>query len=552
MSAGFFSTVSSGRMARLASLIGLLLGLALALPVASRAAVLAPWGSDLSATPSMDTADGDYGHTAFGPNTVIAPNPHSAEDLGVWNPQGTAPQGGQVLQIKVKGCAIEDTSSPTQQSPDGQGGTVPVDTIVFQTLSPQRSDWTATATTGMFQLPFCNSTDAAGNTVTPSYVSTYEPVHMCIAPGDQVAFHDVGGFVPNGTDGDNGGPWYPQGVPMEVIAPGRGGVIDSFLGVGTSTYGPGIYGSSDNTPSAQAQAGFATNSNEQVMLQVIEGTGDDAYGLCPGGNANEPANSNQVTCVSERASSGGYPTCNGNGQPVYWPAPTSAPTISGTAQEGQRLTEAHGGWTNSPYGYTIQWWDCDTSGANCQQISGADQQYYYPTAADVGHTLVVAEWATNDANTTGPATSAPTAVVTSGSAPLPPPVGPPQIAGLTLNPASFNAARGTTIVYTDNQSATATLKVVETVPGVMVGHSCLAPKPGRHGKRCKLEVTVKTIVHHDRAGSNGVKLSGVKPGHYVLEVKARIGGHSSQLIVQSFTARLVPVKGHSARHAHRA
>jgi hypothetical protein len=92
------------------------------------------------------------------------------------------------------------------------------------------------------------------------------------------------------------------------------------------------------------------------------------------------------------------------------PANTSPPTISGTPQQGQTLTEAHGSWTNEPSGFTYQWQSCDGEGKNCAPISGASAQSYVPSEADVGHTLRVAETASN-AGGSGSATSSATAVV---------------------------------------------------------------------------------------------------------------------------------------------
>ena len=79
------------------------------------------------------------------------------------------------------------------------------------------------------------------------------------------------------------------------------------------------------------------------------------------------------------------------------PAPenTSLPTITGTAQQGQTLTEEHGAWTNSPTGYNYQWLRCNASGTGCSSISGATAQTYAPVAADVGHELRVQETASN-------------------------------------------------------------------------------------------------------------------------------------------------------------
>ena len=93
------------------------------------------------------------------------------------------------------------------------------------------------------------------------------------------------------------------------------------------------------------------------------------------------------------------------------PVNTAPPTISGTAQQGQTLTESHGTWSNTPTGYTYQWQQCDNAGANCTTITGAKAQTYVPVAADVGHTLKVQETASNAGGSSTPATSAATTVV---------------------------------------------------------------------------------------------------------------------------------------------
>ena len=93
------------------------------------------------------------------------------------------------------------------------------------------------------------------------------------------------------------------------------------------------------------------------------------------------------------------------------PASQGPPAIVGTVAQGQTLTEQHGPWTGSPTSYAVQWQDCDASGQNCASIPGATDQSYTPQAADVGHTLVVTETATNTGGTGGPAASAATAPV---------------------------------------------------------------------------------------------------------------------------------------------
>lgn len=93
------------------------------------------------------------------------------------------------------------------------------------------------------------------------------------------------------------------------------------------------------------------------------------------------------------------------------PVNSAPPTLSGSAVEGQALTEAHGSWSNSPTSYVYQWQDCDSSGNNCVSIAGATGQTYTLTSADVGHTVRVQETASNANGVGAPATSAQTAMV---------------------------------------------------------------------------------------------------------------------------------------------
>src|SRR5207248_2709204 len=93
------------------------------------------------------------------------------------------------------------------------------------------------------------------------------------------------------------------------------------------------------------------------------------------------------------------------------PVNISPPTIGGTAQQGQTLTEHKGSWSNEPTSFAYQWLRCDGAGENCLAISGATSKTYVPVAADVEHMLRVAEEASNEGGSGGPVSSEATAAV---------------------------------------------------------------------------------------------------------------------------------------------
>jgi fibronectin type 3 domain-containing protein len=116
------------------------------------------------------------------------------------------------------------------------------------------------------------------------------------------------------------------------------------------------------------------------------------------------------------------------------PANTAAPTITGTAKEGELLTANPGTWSGTtPITYTYQWQACSPS---CVNISGATASTYRLLAAQVGKTIKVVVTATNSAGSPS-ATSAASATVTTG-----PPV------NLTLPAITGTAQIGQTLTTT--------------------------------------------------------------------------------------------------------
>jgi hypothetical protein len=93
------------------------------------------------------------------------------------------------------------------------------------------------------------------------------------------------------------------------------------------------------------------------------------------------------------------------------PANTTAPTITGTAAEGQALVANVGAWTPKPTSYSYQWQR--NTGSGFVNIAGATAWDYTAGTADLGATIDVIVTA-HDAMGAAPATSAATGAVASG------------------------------------------------------------------------------------------------------------------------------------------
>jgi large repetitive protein len=97
------------------------------------------------------------------------------------------------------------------------------------------------------------------------------------------------------------------------------------------------------------------------------------------------------------------------------PVNTTSPSITGNAAIGQALTTSNGAWTSATtVTYAYAWSRCDTSGNNCNAISGATSATYVVVSDDAGHTLRSQVTATNasgstkaTSNAVGPVASTP-------------------------------------------------------------------------------------------------------------------------------------------------
>jgi hypothetical protein len=248
-----------------------LTGLLCFVPAASGHAAVLTFGSPL-ARPAEITTDDGLGY--FGTYTRVPPSPeaptgvvhtaHWGADTALWNvrlagAQARAPATGQAVKVRVEGCAVP-----------APGGPPPLRQIHLQDMTPLPDGGArVNLTSQAFELPVCGQGGASDSTI-----STYRPINLCVGAGDVVALNDEGGFVER---------FYRAGVPYQVIGARAGSTLDSFIrDKGT---GDGVTLSATDR---RANDGFASNQNEELMLQVALGTGRDATHICAGGTAGAP------------------------------------------------------------------------------------------------------------------------------------------------------------------------------------------------------------------------------------------------------------------------
>jgi hypothetical protein len=236
--------------------------------VGNAGAATLTFGSPIAVPASKDTAN-DLHYTG---SDIALPGsvfhiPHDGADGALWNVQlpvgsPTAPAGGQVVSIRLEGCAKSNGPAPLTQ-------------IHFQTLAPMAGGGAKVELTSQaFDIPVCGVGGASGSTV-----SSYDPINLCVAQGDYIDFNEEGGFV----GAQNGPPPYPSGVPYMVIGSVAGATMDSFIrnnGVGNGA----TFSSTDTTN----HDGFASNRDEELMLGATLATGPDATPICPGGTKGVP------------------------------------------------------------------------------------------------------------------------------------------------------------------------------------------------------------------------------------------------------------------------
>lgn len=120
-----------------------------------------------------------------------------------------------------------------------------------------------------------------------------------------------------------------------------------------------------------------------------------------------------------------------------------------------------------------------------------------------------------------------------------------RLSQLKLKPVKFKTSprrgrakgrTGTTISYTDSQTAQTTFVVFAERSGVKHGSRCLRPVKHARGTRCTLLAKVLTFTHTDDAGANSLRFSRhLAAGRYLLQATATDDGQAAQPLTVSFT-----------------
>ncbi len=302
------------------------------------------------------------------------------------------------------------------------------------TLTAVQGEWTNDPTSYAYQWYRCATGCAAisGATAT-SYQLTAADVDFAIVL-TETASNQAGASNP------------AQSVATAVVA----------SGVPVTTGPPSIDGSARQGATLTAVPGTWTNAPSSLAHQWLRcnsgGTGCDVIGgavydtYVPVGD-----DVGHTLVLRETASNNAGPSLPAVSAPTAVvtasaPVSLSAPKITGDARQGATLAVTHGGWTNQPSAYSERWLRCDDQGAGCAALTTAAT--YTLVAADVGHTLVVEETASNAGGDSSPARSAASPVVVlAAPANTAPPVvsGTPQ-AGLTLTGAAGSWSGAPTLV----------------------------------------------------------------------------------------------------------
>src|SRR5207245_2347421 len=308
--------------------------------------------------------------------------------------------GGSSVPASSAATATVVPLPPSDETPPTITGTAQQD----QTLTEHNGKWTNNPTSYAYQWLQCDALGANCQPISAATSQTYVPV-----AGD--VGHTIRVQETASNAGGSGAPASSEATAI-VAPPGPVPANETPPTItGAAQQGQTLTehnGKWSNEPTSFAYQWLQCDSSGNNCTSIASAT-KQTYEVAAG----DVGHTIRAQETATNAGGSGTPVSSAATATVV-PLPPSneaPPTITGTAQQGQTLTEVHGTWANNPTSFTYQWQQCDSSGNNCASISGATKQTYEVAAGDVGHTIRVQETATNAGGSGTPVSSAATAVV---------------------------------------------------------------------------------------------------------------------------------------------
>jgi hypothetical protein len=377
---------------------------------------------------------------------VTTKNPNYVNQLGfdanVMNVDGMLPSGStsatvhftSSLDMFLPGVMTLVTdqvaTGPANTSPPSAGGTV----MDGQTLTAGDGTWSgSTPMTFAYQWRRCNSSGASCVDIAGATGSTYQLVSSDVGSTFRVvvtATNAVASTSATSPATAVAAPAPPAGTsPPTVSGTARDGqTLSATTGAWTGT------------PSISYAYQWQRCDSLGANCTNVGGATGSTYVLGP---ADVGSTMRAVVTATNAAGSASQTSSQTAVVAATPPVNTGAPTVSGTARDGQTLTAAAGSWTGTPtISYAYQWQRCDSLGASCANVGGANASTFVLGPADVGSTMRAVVTATN-AGGSAPATSSQTAVVAAN-----PPVNDGALPAISGQPYDGQPLAGTTGSWT--------------------------------------------------------------------------------------------------------
>ncbi|HLH14405.1 MAG TPA: LamG-like jellyroll fold domain-containing protein, partial [Solirubrobacteraceae bacterium] len=258
-----------------------------------------------------------------------------------------------------------------------------------QTLSASSGSWAGTEPiTYSYQWQSCNSSGEACSNISGATGSTHGLGSSDVGSTMRVvvtAKNSVGST--NATSPPS--PVVAANAPSNTAAPTISGTATDgqTLSAGTGSW-------SGSTPLSYAYQWESCNSSGEACANISGATGS-TYTL---GHSDVGTRLRVVVTASNSGGSASSTSAKTATVAALAPSNTAAPTISGTATDGQTLTATTGEWAGTPsFTFSYQWQRCNAAGEACADISGATGSTYTLVHADAGHAVRVAVSAENAA-----------------------------------------------------------------------------------------------------------------------------------------------------------